>query len=265
MSGVPRPSSTICLVRDTPQGVEVLMVRRTPRARFMAGAWVFPGGAVDPTDETEAARAAVSCSNPGMLPWTAAAVRELVEETGVWLLESGPIVTSGRPSGAAVYVDILERNECFAGDSVRYFANWITPKPLPVRFDTRFFAATMPPGLDPVVDRIELVDARWSRPTDALELAGNGEWDVAFPTRKILESLAAFESAARLRDHIEHQPAVETIQPRLATVAGRVEILMPGDSGFEDAAAAESDPALLTELERIIRSGAGTDPEIGSP
>ena len=164
-----------------------------------------------------------------------------------------------------MYADITERAECFAGDALTYFANWITPKPLPVRFDTRFFAVTVPPNLDPVVDRIELVDALWIRPPDALELAGAGEWDIAFPTRKILEFLGGFESAAGLLDNIEHQSRGETIQPRLATVAGSVEVLMPGDSGFKEAAAAESDPALLAEVERIIRSGPDTSSEIGSP
>jgi 8-oxo-dGTP pyrophosphatase MutT (NUDIX family) len=241
------------------------MVRRSPEARFMGGAWVFPGGAVDPVDESDAARAAVSCSSPGMLPWVAAAIRELLEETCIWLLESGTIATSDRPSDAAAYADVPEHGERFAGDTLAYFANWITPKPLPVRFDTRFFAVTVPPNLDPVVDRIELVDALWIRPPDALELAGAGEWDIAFPTRKILEFLGGFESAAGLLDNIEHQSRVETIQPRLATVAGSVEVLMPGDSGFEEAAAAESDPALLVEFERIIRSGPDTSPEIGSP
>ena len=205
VSGAPRPASTICLVRDTPGGLEVLMVRRSPEARFMGGAWVFPGGAVDPVDESDAARAAVSCTSPGMLPWVAAAIRELLEETGIWLLGSGTIATSDRPSDAAAYADVAELGERFAGDTLAYFANWITPKPLPVRFDTRFFAVTVPPNLDPVVDRIELVDALWIRPPDALELAGAGEWDIAFPTRKILEFLGGFESAAGLLDNIEHQ------------------------------------------------------------
>ena len=53
-----------------------------------------------------------------MLPWVAAAVRELVEETGIWLLESGTVVTSDRPSDEAVFSDVLDREECFAGDAL---------------------------------------------------------------------------------------------------------------------------------------------------
>ena len=243
------------------------MVRRTPEARFMGGAWVFPGGAVDATDESRCgARRAVACSSTGMLPWIAAAVRELVEETGIWLLESGTVVTSDRPSDEAVYSDVLERDERFAGESLQYFANWITPEPLPVRFDTRFFAATVPPGLDPIVDRIELVDARWIRPGDAIEQADAGEWDIAFPTRKILEFLGQFGSTAILCDHIERSAGcrADSTEARDGRWDGS-KILMPDDSGFDEAAAGESDPALLSALERLVRSGGETHPEIGSP
>ena len=198
-----------------------------------------------------------------MLRWIAAAARELVEETGIWLLESGAVVSVDRPSDDRVFSAVLERGERFAGRSLQYFANWITPELLPVRFDTRFFAAEVPAGLEPIVDALELVDARWIYPRDAFELADTGEWEVAFPTRKILGFLASFASTSDLRDHIAGRSSVEPIQPRLAMVAGRVEILMPGDPGFDEAASAEPDPALLPTLERTVRSEPGTHPETG--
>lgn len=265
VSGAPRPASTICLIRDSPDGLEVLMVRRTPEARFMGGAWVFPGGSVDAADDLDAARRAVGCSSTGMLRWLAAAVRELVEETGIWLLESGAVVTSDRPLDEEVYFDVLERYERFAGESLQYFANWITPEPLPVRFDTRFFAATVPYGLDPIADGTEVVDARWVRPGDALSQANAGDWDIAFPTRTILEFLGDFGATGPLTEHIDEASAVTSIQPRLVVVDGKVEILMPDDSGFDEAAAEESSAALREILKRTIGSGAEAHPEIGSP
>jgi 8-oxo-dGTP pyrophosphatase MutT (NUDIX family) len=63
----PRPAATVVVLRDP--GPEVLMVRRTRGASFMADAWVFPGGRVDATDASPAA----------------AAVRELQEEAGIAL------------------------------------------------------------------------------------------------------------------------------------------------------------------------------------
>jgi 8-oxo-dGTP pyrophosphatase MutT (NUDIX family) len=57
------------VLRDGGQGVEVLLVQRNPAARFMGGAWVFPGGAVERGGESPAA----------------AAVREAREEASVEL------------------------------------------------------------------------------------------------------------------------------------------------------------------------------------
>lgn len=63
---VPRPASTVIVLRGGARDLEVLLVQRSPRARFMAGVWVFPGGAVDPGESDEAA-----------------AVRELREEATI--------------------------------------------------------------------------------------------------------------------------------------------------------------------------------------
>jgi 8-oxo-dGTP pyrophosphatase MutT (NUDIX family) len=41
-----RPACTVIPVRDGETGLELLLVQRNPNARFMGGAWVFPGGAV---------------------------------------------------------------------------------------------------------------------------------------------------------------------------------------------------------------------------
>ena len=231
----------------------------------MGGVWVFPGGAVDAIDNLDAAHLAVTCSDGRMLPWNAAAARELAEETGIWLFESGAVVTPRRPSDGAVFSYVLDRDERFAGDSLRYFANWITPVPLPVRFDTRFFAATVPEDVDPIVDGIELVEDEWIRPCHALKRADVGEWYVAFPTRKVLEFLGAFKSTAELGESIGVQVEVDPIQPRLVVAEGHIEILMPDDPGFIEAAEGEADPDLQSTLERIIRSGTETHPEIGSP
>src|SRR5947209_8227384 len=46
----PRLAATVILLRDAGDGFEVLLVKRNPRARFMGGAWVFPGGALHPED-----------------------------------------------------------------------------------------------------------------------------------------------------------------------------------------------------------------------
>jgi 8-oxo-dGTP pyrophosphatase MutT (NUDIX family) len=70
---VPRPAATVIVLRGGGDGLEVLLVQRNPAARFMGGAWVFPGGAVDRTE------------GEGDAALRAAGVRELQEEAGITL------------------------------------------------------------------------------------------------------------------------------------------------------------------------------------
>lgn len=65
-----RQAASLMLLRDAPEGAEVLLVQRNPEQRFMGGAWVFPGGAVHAGQDADHA---------------AAAVRELEEEAGIAL------------------------------------------------------------------------------------------------------------------------------------------------------------------------------------
>jgi 8-oxo-dGTP pyrophosphatase MutT (NUDIX family) len=64
-----RPAATVVLLRDGDAGLETLMLRRDPAARFLGGYHVFPGGAVGADDAD---------------PITAA-VRETFEECGMLL------------------------------------------------------------------------------------------------------------------------------------------------------------------------------------
>src|SRR3954452_25100078 len=75
----PRPAATVIVMRGGSERLEVLLVRRNPAARFMGGAWVFPGGALD------------GCEDP-----RAAAVRELTEEAGVDLPDASALVAFSR-------------------------------------------------------------------------------------------------------------------------------------------------------------------------
>ena len=75
-----RQAASILVLRDSPEGPEVLLVQRNPNQRFMGGAWVFPGGAVHAEDADHAA----------------AAVRELHEEAGIALPEDAEVVPWSR-------------------------------------------------------------------------------------------------------------------------------------------------------------------------
>jgi 8-oxo-dGTP pyrophosphatase MutT (NUDIX family) len=76
----PRQAASIIVLRDSPEGHEVLLVQRNPSQRFMGGAWVFPGGAVHDEDADHAA----------------AAVRELREEAGIALPQDAEVVSWSR-------------------------------------------------------------------------------------------------------------------------------------------------------------------------
>ncbi len=195
---IPRVAATVIVLRDRDRdrggAVEVLLAQRTPKARFMGGAWVFPGGAVSPEDgEGEAAL-------------RTAALRELQEEAGIAL--AGP-------------------------DEVVPFSRWITPAEVKIRYDTWFFLATMPAGQQPRVDGGEVVDARWFSPAAALDAHRRGEILLVFPTIKHLEQLSMFASLEALMSHARSH-TVQPVQPRVLGQGERARIVLPGEPGYED-------------------------------
>jgi 8-oxo-dGTP pyrophosphatase MutT (NUDIX family) len=190
---VPRMAATVILLRGGVDTLEVLLARRNPEARFMAGAWVFPGGAVNPDDGV------------GDDALRAAAIRELREEVGVKLDASDELVA---------------------------FSRWITPAAVKTRYDTWFFLATLPDGEEPQVDGAEVVDARWFTPESALEAARQGEILLVFPTIKHLEQLSGFASVHQLLGHARTRTVVP-VKPRVVLTGETARILLPGEPGYD--------------------------------
>jgi 8-oxo-dGTP pyrophosphatase MutT (NUDIX family) len=191
----PRPAATVILLRGGPDPLEVLLVKRNPESRFMGGAWVFPGGAVDAGEGT------------GDHALRSAALRELEEEAGVTL--AGP-------------ADLVP------------FSRWITPAQVKTRFDTWFFLAPLPPGAEPMIDGQEVVDLGWYQPRAALEAAGRGELLLVFPTIKHLEQLSGFKSADELLAHARGRE-IRPVQPRVLVSGETARIVLPGEPGYDDA------------------------------
>jgi 8-oxo-dGTP pyrophosphatase MutT (NUDIX family) len=191
---VPRPAGTVILLRGASSALEVLLVRRNPNARFMGGAWVFPGGAVD------------SSEGEGDQALRAAAIRELEEEAGITIADAGELVA---------------------------FSRWITPAEVKIRFDTWFYLAPLPTGAEPRVDGSEVVDARWYSPAGALEARDRGELFLVFPTIKHLEQLSVFESADALLEHARGRE-VHPVQPRVVGQGETARIVLPGEPGYSD-------------------------------
>jgi 8-oxo-dGTP pyrophosphatase MutT (NUDIX family) len=194
----PRQAASVILLRGGEEALEVLLVKRTEKARFMGGVWVFPGGGVDAHE------------GEGDSAHRRAAVRELVEEAGV---------TLGDPSGA----DLVK------------FSQWITPAEVKIRFDTHFFLAHAPHGQEVVVDGEECVDSGWFTPQQALEAHLAGEILLVFPTIKHLEQLAAFPTAEELLAYAAGR-TVRPVEPRVIVTGETARVLLPGEPGYDDVA-----------------------------
>ena len=191
---LPRQSASVLLLREGDGGLEVLLVRRSPEQRLMGGFWVFPGGAVDAGEgEGDAAH-------------RAAAVRELAEEAGVTGI--GP------------------------GELVKY-SRWITPELIKIRFDTHFFLARAPTGVEARVDGVECVDLRWLAPQAAIESYAAGDLPLVFPTLKHLQQLCAFATAGELL-HDARGRDVRPVLPRVLLTGETARVLLPGDAGYDD-------------------------------
>lgn len=222
------------------------MGRRSPSAKFMAKAWVFPGGRVDELDGRLAADLLFGDNEAEHLPWILAALRETVEEAGIWLTDPPRAEELG---DRAVY-DVLEQaGEVFVADAC-YFANWITPADMPIRYDARFYATVVTKELLPIPDRHEIDLAEWVRPAAAILRAARREWLVPFPTHVTLERLAMAKTAAAFMEIAENEP-VDTVQPRIKIEDdGSLRVVIPGEPGFDELPESSPDAAALAEAAR---------------
>ncbi len=252
-----RRASTVCVVREN-TGVEVLMVRRPLTARFMPGVWVFPGGAVDEDDAS--APPSFGGNHPDS-DWKVAALRELIEETGLWITSEG---TRSAPLTHDAFAEVESSDVAVDQDSLIYFSNWITPEVFPIRFDTRFFLAVVEADAEASVDGDELIDLDWVSPIEALERERAGTWDVAFPTRKTLEFLASEPTLVALADRLGAIGSVSPVEPRLYVGDSEARILMPEDEGFAEAGPAQKDPTMLQRLAVVVAKGGAVPAEFRS-
>ena len=224
------------------------MVQRPHTARFMPGAWVFPGGVVDDEDAAYAVDRGFAAS----ADWEIAALRELAEETGVWVTTEG---TFSFPLVDDVLTALASSPYELDINHLTYFSNWITPSVFPIRFDTRFYLAIEAGEVDATFNSEELIDIDWVAPSEALARESREMWDVAFPTRKTLELLGAASSVLSLVDMLEALAPVPPIEPRLAVGEDNAQILMPDDPDFDAAGPSQSDPTILDRLGSVVAHG----------
>ena len=233
-----------------PQGLEVFLLKRSPKSRFMAGTYVFPGGVVEKEDEDPRIPSFCTRVDTGKegLSSRIAAIRELFEEAGV-LLARGPTGAAADLEGDAAkdrflryrkmlqsrgmtLKDLVEKEGLrLSPDELHYFAHWTTPAARPLRFDTHFFLCLCPDGQEAAADEMETTAGVWIPPEKALSANMDGGLFLSPPTLKILEDLAPFLTVAQLHAAFTGRD-VNNVLSVYVESGGRSFVVFPWDADF---------------------------------
>lgn len=259
-----RPAATVLLLRDAVDagGIEVLMTRRSDKASFAPGAYVFPGGGIDALDATPATHAAADrrpTQDEQHLTQAIAAIRESYEELGVLLARHADGPRKGSMADAQD-IAAIDRHQPFvaqctarglrlAADSVFMLAHWITDRDLPRRFDVPFLVARMPEGQEPVADEAEQFEPVWVRPADALARHEAGQFFMIFPTVRTLQRLAAYATTQAVFDALADELPLWTSCPRAGTLAGKEARYMESDQPYGELALVCPDGQIVHPLD----------------
>jgi NUDIX domain. len=242
----------VALVRDPGKAatgeVEVYLLRRKASMAFAAGAYVFPGGRVDPRDADHE----IAWSGPDPGEWgrrlgadektarglVCAAVRETFEESGILLAgPSADTVVEDTRDWEAERLALIDHSLSLAefldryglvlrADLLRAWGNWITPEVEVRRFDTRFFAAALPPGQRTRDVGGEADRVAWMRPSEALARGERGEIMLMPPTLRTLTELSRF---ADVKAVLAEERTIVTFLPRVVEVDGEIRLIIPGE------------------------------------
>jgi 8-oxo-dGTP pyrophosphatase MutT (NUDIX family) len=219
------PAATTIVLRGDP--FEVLMMRRHLKSTFVPGAWVFPGGVLEKED-VEVGRDLFGEDAIEEHGLRLCAVRELFEESGIWIGSQLPDAADLRRrllASAATVRDLADVSKPRLDDLV-LTARWITPIGVPKRFDTWFFLVMAKHDEVATPEMSEGTEILWIRPDEALVRHRTGELTMVFPTLKNLEAIASFSSAETL---IASRRATEVrvTRPILVVDGDRKRIILP--------------------------------------
>jgi 8-oxo-dGTP pyrophosphatase MutT (NUDIX family) len=194
------PAATVVLLRDGPAGLEVLLAKRSSRLAFHGGAWVFPGGRIDPEDYA---------GDPTDLDAAArrAAAREAKEEAGV---DVDP-------------------------EALVHLSNWTTPTISPKRFATWFFVGPVAGGsASEVADGHETDIVQWFRPDDALAARATGEIELAPPQYVTLLDIRGYGTVADALAGVDAAEAIDYLPRMHFFDAGGAVTIYGNDVAYED-------------------------------
>jgi 8-oxo-dGTP pyrophosphatase MutT (NUDIX family) len=256
----PRDAATVMLLRPVAGGMQVYMLRRTSSMSFAPGAYVFPGGSVDPRD----AEPDIVWAGPGPDVWArvlevtedlaralvCAAVRETFEESGVLLAGAGSnrVIsdTSGEDwqadraallAGTLSLARLLRRRDLvLRADLLRPWSRWITPETEKRRYDTRFFAAALPPGQRTLdfhgaahAGAGEADEAAWIDPAAALAAAGRQEIMLMPPTAV---TLAELRDCGQVAGALASRRSMTPVMPEISVAEDGVWLKLPAGQDY---------------------------------
>ncbi|HEY2978539.1 MAG TPA: MBL fold metallo-hydrolase, partial [Burkholderiaceae bacterium] len=248
----------LIVLRDTSNGVEVLMLRRAEREGDQnSGAAVFPGGHLDAQDRlahpfanglTDASASASLGSPAGGLDYWIAAIRECFEEAGLLLaVDAGgqwvDLAALGNDrvlamrhdlhAGRVDMASLCQRHGWrLATDRLHYFSHWLTPPGRPKRFDTRFLITTAPPGQPASADETESAELMWLKPADAL--APERKLKLMLVTEETLRTLATFQRAADALAFAAQAREVPLTMPRIGSGAKGMRPVLPSHWAYAE-------------------------------
>jgi 8-oxo-dGTP pyrophosphatase MutT (NUDIX family) len=256
----PAPAATLILLRENAGRLEVYLLRRSGASGFMAGNWVFPGGGVDPADRRPELygpcldldpaaldrRFGGGLSAEEALAYAVAAVRETFEEAGVLFLDGRAAGPGGELArAAALRAERRLPRGWLAGlvaagavtlrlAALHPWSHWITPLNMPKRFDTRFFAALMPPGGTCLPDGREVTAGMWISPREALAENHAGRLPLSPPTVVTLHGMLALADTEGFRRAAAGRSWGAPIFPRMVPLEKPhgVVILEPWDEEY---------------------------------
>lgn len=275
----PKHASTLILLRDSAQGPEVLMLKRSGLSDVLGDAYVFPGGKLDADDFQLDPRISLdeplallkqrisddACDAETAAALFVAAIRETFEESGILLVNgaSAPLceqVARGLREGASFSQTLSASNLMLSVSALAPWSRWITPisSLQAKRFDTRFFVARVPEGALGRHDGHETTASAWMRPRQAMDRYWAGEIKLAppqimtlvdFSDERDVESILA---AARSR-------VPPLVQPVILQGEDGPKLCYPGDPDHDQPVRAMRGPLRLA-----IRNGR-YEPEKGFP
>jgi 8-oxo-dGTP pyrophosphatase MutT (NUDIX family) len=253
------PAATVILTREHAGQLQVYLLKRSLKSGFMPGYFVFPGGTIDREDKNLDifsshcdlapaeifARFGPDLSKEEALAYCAAAVRETLEEAGVFLAHRPAATAAGLEQAcnlrltAGIEKDwflklIVKEKWCLTLSALTRWSHWITPELMKRRFDTRFFLVDMPTGQFCRPDDRETVQGLWLSPWEGLTGNLAGQVPLSPPTLVTLQEILKYRRLKDLQKDTRHRQWGPTLMPRLVPLSEGAVILEPWDPMYQD-------------------------------